>query len=737
MAKKNIMTGIGINMASISTDSSFLLGENYCVDIDKECKDLGIISDLPVYDRGSPGASKTTSDIITRKFLVTPAWMTLNNPEESLYININPANYLQDPSNRVEVYFPESSSQSTRQGWDKFGNEVTLEYVNVQDPALEIITQQEDLLIGYRDKLYNFLFQANQYAYNLEWSLVNPPAGCVMSPSGFFSLSETGPKSVSYALTVKVYNPDTNETAIKEFLLTTAFSAFIPMPLNIPLGIVGPSEITITPHRNWKSIFKAVGGIPPYRFAVNSPLPTQWPYQNNPRYTLHGKDKTSKLQFKQQFNSLFEEDFDEDDVGVFTSGKKIVFEKIPFKANPNETVPPPNPLIELAALPGGLSFDTPYYLIPVMLNDKWTGYVQFALTYQNAINKIPIQFSSAGAGAPSQTFYYYFPDSPDFSYTGNRAGQAYIKSVNRYVEHIAFSLAIPPLPQHWGHGNRYDTHVNLEEDDPWKYSNGYHSLTGQLNHYKKLKYTYDEETEEYTWDGDTNIFAWISDDIEDVKEPAYLAYGTRDYVGQLLPALGFEEYAESVNKTAFDPWRFESLDKTATNYFDITVYDFANNSYTMRVTVAEPDFDFSETCGVPYWKSVINYYTCPTPTPMTTVPRTQGKIITYDSDPDSPTYQKTVAKDYDPDYDRDDPLQAYNAQLSETIPALDDIEKFTFEMTHYSPASRFVFYTAYTKYSLTNESTYFPYEKIYMPLDASIHPIPTTVFSGKNYRKST
>jgi hypothetical protein len=747
MVKKNIMTGIGINMASISTDSSFLLGENYCVDINKECKDLGAISDLPVYDRGSTGASKTTSDTLTKKFLVTPEWMGRYNPEESLYITLNALypttyynNFLETYRTRAEVYFPESSSQSNRKGWDKFGNEVTLEYVKTTDPALAIITQQEDLLIGYRDELYNFLFQANQYAYNLEWSLVNAPSGCIMSPSGYFSLSETGPKSVSYAFTVKVYNPDTDETATKDYVLTTAFAAFIPMPLNIPLGLVGPSEITITPHRNFKQVYKAVGGTPPYRFAVNSPLPSQWPYQNNSRSSLHGKDKVGKLQFKAEVSSLYEEDFDKNNVGLFVLGKEIRFEKIPFKANPNETTPPPDPLIELAALPVGLSFNTSYYLIPVMnSSNEWTGYIQFASTYQNAINKIPIMFSGPGKGVPSEGFYYYFPNNPDFAYTGNRAGQTYIKTVNRYVEHLAISLALPPLPQHWGHGNRYDTHVNLEEDDPWKYSYGWHITSAIYDHNKVLLYTYDQTTEEYTWTGGTNIYAWISDDPADVTEPAYLGYGTREYVGQVLPALGFEEYAESSNKTPFDPWRYESLTKTATNYFDITVLDSLNNSFTMRVTVAEPDYDFSPSCGVPYWKSVINYYTCPTPTPMTTEPRTEGKIITYDSDPDSPTYGKTVIKDYDPDYDPDDPLQAYNAQLSETIPALDDVEKFTFEMTHYSPASRFVYYRAYTKYGLTNESTYYPYEKIFMPLDASIHPIRTTSFSnenGSNYRKS-
>lgn len=747
------MTGIGINMASISTDSSFLLGENYCVDIDKECKDLGVISDLPVYDRGSTGASKTTSDILTKKFLVTPEWMEKYNAEESLYLNIYAlypftfyTDYVEAFKTKTEVYFPETSSQNSREGWDQFGNEVTLEYVKATDSALAIITQQEDLLIGYRNQLYNFLFQANQYAYNLEWSLVNASPGCIMSPSGYFSLSETGAKSASYTFTVQVYNPDTNETATKDYVLTTAFAAFIPMPLNIPLGLVGSSEITITPHRNFKEVYQAVGGTPPYRFAVNSPLPSQWPYQNNSRFTLHGKDKISKLQFYSGVSSLYEEDFNKNNVGLFVLGKEIKFERIPFKANPNATTPPPTPLIELAALPEGLSFNTSYYLIPVMdSSNEWTGYIQFASTYQNAIAKIPIMFSGPGKGVASETFYYYFPNNPDLTYTGNRAGQTYIKTVNRYVEHLAISLALPPLPQHWGHGNRYDTHVNLEEDDPWKYAYGYHNtydvayVTTAIDHFKKLLYTYDSETEEYTWAGDTDIYAWISDDPEDVTEPAYLAYGYRDYVGQLLPALGFEEYAEATNKTPFDPWRYESLTKTATNYFDITVLDSLNNSFTMRVTVADPDYDFSPSCGVPYWKTVINYYTCRTPTPMTTEPRTEGKIITYDSDPDSETYGKTVIKDYDPDYDPDDPLQAYNSQLSETIPVLDDVEKFTFEMTHYSPASRFVYYRAYTRYGLTNESTYYPYEKLFLPMDTSIHPIPTVRFSsanGTNFRKS-
>lgn len=750
MVKKNIMTGIGINMASISTDSTFKLGENYCVDIDKECKDLSAISDLPVYDRGSPAASKTTADTLSKKYLITPEWMTKNNPLESLYLNIYAlypfiyySNYFEIYRTKTEVYFPETSTQKSRKGWDQFGNEATLDYVPVTDPALEITTNQEDLLIGYRNQLYNFLFQSNQYAYNLEWSLVNPTPGCIMNSSGYFSLSETGAKSESYSFTVKVYNPDTDKTATKDFVLTTAHAAFIPEALNTPLQLVGSSTISILPHRNFKEVYEAVGGVPPYRFAVNSPFPSQWPYQNNVRKTLHGKDKINKLQFYPWVNSLYEEDFDPTDVGDFVLGKEIIFEKIPFKANPNETTPPPNPLVELAKLPVGLSFDTPYYLIPIMdSNDEWTGYIQFAATYGDAINENPILFTGPGEGIASQTFYYYFPNDPDLTYTGERAGQTYIKTVNRYVEHLAISIALPPLPQHWGHGNRYDTHVNLEEDDPWKYTYSWHTTsfgTLLVDHYKTLKYSYDPTTTEYTWTGETNIYAWISDDPEDVTEPGYLTYGYRDWLGQLLPALGFEEYLENNNKAPFDPWRYESLTKTATNYFDITVLDSEDNSFTMRVTVEEPDYDFSETCGVPYWKTVLNYYTCKTPTPMTTEPRTEGKIITYDSDPDSETYGKTVVKDYDPDYDHDDPLQAYNSQLSETIPALDDVEKFTFEMTHYSPASRFVYYKAFTKYGLSNESTYYPYQKIYLPMDASIHPVPTTSFNtanGKNYRKS-
>jgi hypothetical protein len=736
MAKKNIMTGIGINMASISTDSAFKLGENYCVDVDKECKDLSAITDLPVYDRGSPGASKVDAEIIDKKFLLTPEWMKKNNPEESLYFKrlvdwiYTYNNVYAYGSLYAESYFPESSDQASREGWDHFGNKTTLDYVPVEDPALEITTEQEDLLIGYRNQIYNFLFECNQYNYNLEWSLVNASGGCIINPNGYFSLSETGEKSVSYSFTVQVYNPDTEETATKDFVLTTAHPSFVQEPLNMPLQLTGPSTVTIKPHRTFKAVFQATGGIPPYRFAINSPLPTQWPFQNNTRYTLHGKDKTGKLQFYPSVSSLYEEDFNKDNVGLFVLGKQIVFEKIPFKANPNETTPPPNPLVELAALPGGLSFNTPYYLIPIMNNNEWTGWIKFATSYQNAINGNAISFTGPGAGAASQTFYYYFPSTPDFTYTGTRAGANYKKTVNRYVDSVAINIAIPPLPKQWGHANRYDTHSNLEEDDPWiqTYSSHPISPNGSSHHYKRIAYTYDAETEEYTWDGDTDIYAWISDDPEDVTEPPFLDYTySNRFLGQCIKALGFEEYSSTV--LPFDPWRYESLSKTATNYFDVTVIDDENESYTMRVTVEEPDYDFSETCGVPYWKAQINYYTCKTPTPMTTEPRTEGKIITFDSDPNSETYGKTVVKDYDPDYDHDDPNQGYNALLSETVPVLDDVEKFTFEMNHYFPASRFVEYKSFTKYSLTNESTYWPYEKFTLPLnkipfaEMSIHPI--------------
>ncbi len=72
MAKKNIMTGIGINMTAISTDSSFLLGENYCVDLTKECKDLGEILDLPEKDNNPSQAGTMSPGTVTKKFLLTP-----------------------------------------------------------------------------------------------------------------------------------------------------------------------------------------------------------------------------------------------------------------------------------------------------------------------------------------------------------------------------------------------------------------------------------------------------------------------------------------------------------------------------------------------------------------------------------------------------------------------------------------------------------------------------------------
>lgn len=730
MVKKNIITGIGINMASISTDSSFPLGENYCVDVKKECKDLGAITDLPVYDRGSPGASKTDAEIIDKKFLLTPEWMKKNNPEESLYFKkfINDSNFYISyvPSNPqyAESYFPETSDHISRKGWDHFGNETTLKYIPVQDPALKITTKQEDLLIGYRDKLYNFLFECNQYNYNLEWSLVNPSAGCIMNPNGYFSLSETGAKSESYTFTVKVYNPDTLETATENFVLTTGHSEFIPEALNIPLEIRGSSTISISPHRSFKSIYEAVGGSPPYRFAINSPLKTQWPFQDNTRRTLHGKEEVMQLQFLLNYNSLYKDNFDSSDVGYFVLGRKIIFEKIPFKPNPNATIPPPNPLIELAALPGGLVFNTTYYCIPLMEGADWTGYVQFASTYDDAIDGNFIAFTSEGAGATSQVFYYYFPGNPDLVDFGTTIEQTYIKTINRYIKHVAINIAIPPLPKQWGHANRYDTHSTLEEGDPWypviNTSHIHGRITGN-NHYKPIEYTYNTTEEKYEWSGSTNIYAWISDDADDVKEPAFLDYTLPNrFLGQCLKALGFEDYPSTT--IPFDPWRYESLTKTATNYFDVTVIDNENESATLRVIIEDPDYDFSNTCKVPYWEAQINYYSCNTPTPMTTKPRTTGKTITAIDG-------KYVVKNYIPDYDPDDPDLEYNDVFSKTVPALDKVDKFTFKMKHYFPASRFTEYKSFTKYSLTNESTYWPYEKFTLPLnkmpfsEMSIHPI--------------
>lgn len=733
MVKKNIMTGIGINMASISTDSAFKLGENYCIDVDKECKDLSAISDLPVYDRGSPGASRIDAEIIDTKFLLTPKYMTKNNPEESLYFKRLIETYMDSYTthnyyNSAEAYFPETEDQASRKGWDHFGNETTLDYVPVEDSPLEITTNQEDLLIGYRNKIYNFLFECNQYNYNLEWSLVNATSGCIMNPNGYFSLSETGEKSVSYSFTVQVTNLDTNETTTKPFVLTTAHAEFIPETLEMPLQLVGLSTLTIPPHRSFKAVFQAVGGVPPYRFAVNSPLPSQWPYQNNTRYSFHGTLVTSGYSFSVGSSAIHQYNFTATSVGLFVLGRKIIFEKIPFKPNPNETTPPPSPLVELAALPEGLTFGTTYYCIPLMDGVSFTGYIQFATTYENAIDGTFVEFTGPGKGIASETFYYYFPSVPDLTYTGQRSGTKYTKTVNRYVDSIAINMAIAPLPKQWGHSNRYNTHSNLEEGNPWKSSflfefNSY----SWINHGKPIKYTYDQTTQEYTWAGDTNQYAWISDDPADVTDAPFLDYTySNRFLGQSLKALGFEEYAST--EIPIDPWRYESLVKTATNYFDVTVIDDENETTTIRVTVEDPDYDFSATCLVPYWKARINYYSCLTATPMTTEPRTEGKIITTENISTAP-YTHTVIKDYVPNYDPNDPLLAYNNLLSATVPVLDDLEIYTFEMTHYFPASRFVEYRSYTKYNLSNESTYWPYEKFTLPLNKipfaqmSIHPI--------------
>jgi len=739
MAKKNIMTGIGINMASISTDNAFKLGENYCVDVDKECKELSAISDLPVYDLGSAGASKTTAEIIDKKFLLTPEWMTKNNPEESLYFKrtisvynyygIYYSNYYN--THCTESFFPETGDQASRKGWDHFGNETTLDYVPVEDSPLEITTKQEDLLIGYRNQIYNFLFECNQYNYNLEWSLVNASAGCIINPNGYFSLSETGEKAVTYSFTVQVFNPDTEETTTKDFVLTTAHAEFILEPLDVPLQLTGPTTLTIPPHRSFKAIFQAIGGVPPYRFAVNSPLPTQWPYQNNTRNNVHGKLVISNLIFKVESSSLYKDNFKKDAIGLFVLGRKIIFEKVPFAVNPNLATPPPDPLIELAALPGGLSFETTYYCIPVMNGVDWTGNVQFAATYDDAIDGNFIAFTEAGKGASSQSFYYYSPSTPDLTYTGERSGEKYKKTINRYVDRVTVNMAIAPLPKQWGHSNRYNVHSKVQEGDPWinsNYNSYLYATTGTSLHGKRIKYTYDPDTQKYTWALSTSIYSWISDDPADVTDAAFLDYTySNRFLGQTLKALGFEEYSSA--ELPMDPWRYAGLVKTATNYFDVTVIDDENETATVRVTIADPDYDFSATCLVPYWKARINYYSCLTPTPMKSIPRTTGKILVTDDDWTSPTYGKHQVKTYNPDYDHDDPLQAYNGLLSATVPALDDINRFTFEMTHYFPASRFTEYKSFTKYSLSNESTYWPYEKFTLPLnkipfaEMSIHPI--------------
>lgn len=735
MAKKNIMTGIGINMTAISTDNAFLLGENYCVDLTKECKDLGELQDLPEKDN-SPGTAGTVyPETIVKKILLTPEWMTQNNPEESLYFTqvttFSMYGYL-NYSKTTSGYFPKTSSQDFREGWDRFGEDTTLEYVPVEDPALAITTNQEDLLLGHRDKIYNFLFECNQYAYNLEWSLVNASPGCIISPSGYFSLSETGDKSLSYTFTVQVHNPDTNETVTKDFVLGTAHAAFIPEALPIPLGIIGPETVDIRPHRNFKAVYQAVGGTPPYRFAVNGPFENQWPYRNTQRYVLHGKEVWNNLQFNLESSSLVKYNFDPENVELFVLGREIRFEKIPFNPDPPVLDPP----AELEALPGGLEFDTPYYCIPVMEGSNWTGQVQFAASPEDAANNNYISFTSEGAGETYRQFYYYFPALPNLSYTGYRAIQPYIRTINRYVKHLAINIAIPPLPKHWGHGNRYDTHSNLEEGDPWKFIWNSSYDPGYIDHYKNLKYTYNTETEEYDWSGETNQYAWISDNPADVNEPPFLEYTSSTQFGQYLPALGFELSTLNTGlynaSTPFDPWRYQSLTETATNYFDITVLDSLDNTFTLRVTVEEPDYDFSETCGVPYWKAVVNYYTCDTPTPMTYVPRTEGRIITTDTDSESETYNKIIVVDYDPE----NPDEPPNNTLSKTVFALDDLEKYTFTMTHYFPASRCVVYNSLTKYSQQYETTYYPYEKLTVPL-GSIHP--NHVFLNQTliyYRKS-
>lgn len=700
MTKKNIMTGIGIKISSISTDATIKLGDSYCTDIDKECVDV-VISELPVYADGK-GTKSYSGGTINKKVLLTPAFLEKNVPLESLYY-----------SKFTTAYFPASSSQEERTGWDHFGKECTFKYVEAIQPPLEITTTQEDIISGYRDKPYNFLFESNQYAYMLEWSFETPVEGASITQEGYFFLASDGVRKESYTFKVKVFNPETNESDTKEFTLLTTHAAFVPDIDGLDLQIEGSSNVIIKPHYNFRKVWSVKGGIGPYKISIVAPTPLQWPYGYGSSYMegpLWAEDSyNSARRFVFQDSTI--------ELGGYSSagvedGFAVAFRKLFNSEDPS-------------VLPGGLSENVIYYISSV--EDVVPLKLQLSTTRALALSKTSdVTFSSPGEGYISIVYISLISGSSDTSSTG-------LKTVNEYVTDIALNIAIPPLPQHWGTGHYWDA-LPLQQN-PMTWEETY------LGTGASPPFPYDTDLSPFFYGGITYVY----------NGTKWVKSGNQVYRGSDIKVLGSELNSDSspgtiVNQNAFfgqqapalgldvtiDPWGFKDFSNTATNYFDVIVRDFTGSFAIKRVTVQTPDFDFSETCNVPHWKGELNCYRT-SGTPMKYIKRTTGTNISCSYVPGTNTY-KYIKEAYDPDQDPE--TRPWNG-LSDYVWALDELDYYTYPMTVYYPASRFHSYS--DSQGFNSPTTYYPYEKFTLPLSSaphtrmSIHPL--NVDHGSAYRR--
>jgi len=257
---KRLMTGVSVQTVSVDADDTFEIEDPYCVDLTSECPEVPA-TNLPIYDKGDASAPYSSSLLDAAKFKITPSFLLKHQAEEYYYI----AEYLGQPA----VFIDGVGDGTEMTGIDDYNKPVKITYVPGSTEDLEILTKDEDIPAGYQTKEFIYNFIANRENFNLEWSLDPLIDGVTMSQSGTLTIPLYPTRQVSYDVTVRVLDPDTDDEISKDFTIYLSHANYLP-PAEGVLRLQCPDTLTIKPHHGFNFKVDALGGTPPYTFTVKN-----------------------------------------------------------------------------------------------------------------------------------------------------------------------------------------------------------------------------------------------------------------------------------------------------------------------------------------------------------------------------------------------------------------------------------------------------------------------------------
>lgn len=264
MNTKRLMTGVSVQTISVDADDTFEIEDPYCVDLTSECPEVPA-TNLPIYDKGDASAPYSSSLLDTAKYKVTPSFLLKHQAEEYYYI----AEYLGQPA----VFIDGIGDGTEMTGIDDYNKLVKITYVSGSTEDLEVLTKDEDIPAGYQTKEFIYNFIANRENFNLQWSLDPLIDGVTMSQSGTLTIPLYPTRQVSYDVTVRVLDPDTDDETTKDFTIYLSHANYLP-PAEGVLRLQCPDTLTIKPHHGFNFKVDALGGTPPYTFAVKNSIST-------------------------------------------------------------------------------------------------------------------------------------------------------------------------------------------------------------------------------------------------------------------------------------------------------------------------------------------------------------------------------------------------------------------------------------------------------------------------------